>query len=120
VLRSLVVDGGAVVYGEGYWLQPPSAAFLDALGGATADELTDLEGLRAAVRAAGFGIVQEELAGEDDWAAYEEATAANAERAGGEDALAYARRIRERRALPEGGRTLGFALLLLRAEAAGA
>ena len=46
---------------------------------------------------------------------YEETLAANAERAGEPESLAYARRIRERRALPGGPSTLGFALLLLRA-----
>jgi hypothetical protein len=50
----------------------------------------------------------------EDWATYEEALAGNAEHAGGEDDVAYARRIRERRALPGGGTTLGFALLVLR------
>jgi cyclopropane fatty-acyl-phospholipid synthase-like methyltransferase len=114
-LRRLVADGGAVVLGEGYWLREPSAAFLDALGGATADELPDLDGLRAAARAAGFEIEASADATDEDWAAYEETLAANAERDGGPESLAYARRIRDRRALPDGTRTLGFALLLLRA-----
>jgi cyclopropane fatty-acyl-phospholipid synthase-like methyltransferase len=114
-LRSLVTDGGAVVFGEGYWAREPSPAFLAALGGATADELPALDGLRAAAVAAGFEIEALAEASDDDWARYEETLAANAERAGGDDALAYARRIRERRALPEGTATLGFALLLLRA-----
>jgi cyclopropane fatty-acyl-phospholipid synthase-like methyltransferase len=115
VLRSLVADGGAVVLGEGYWRHEPSAAFLDALGGATVDELPDLDGLRAAAADTGFEVEALAEASDDDWARYEETLAANAERAGGDDALAYARRIRERRALPEGTATLGFALLLLRA-----
>jgi cyclopropane fatty-acyl-phospholipid synthase-like methyltransferase len=115
VLRGLVADGGAVVYGEGYWLEEPSPAFLDALGGATADELPDLDGLLAAARATGFAVESVAEASEDDWAAYEETLAANAEREGGADALAYARRIRARRALPDGASTLGFALLVLRA-----
>jgi hypothetical protein len=41
--------------------------------------------------------------------------AANAERHGSPETLAYARRIRERRALPGGTDTLGFALLVLSA-----
>jgi SAM-dependent methyltransferase len=114
-LRALAADGGAVVFGEGYWRRPPSAAFLDALGGATADELPDRAGLDAWVRAAGFAIAAAEEASEADWARYEETLAANAERAGDPDSLAYARRIRARRALPDGASTLGFALLLLRA-----
>src|SRR4051794_13578491 len=116
-LRALVGDAGAVVFGEGYWRRAPSGAFLDALGGATADELPDRAGLDAGVRAAGFTIAAAEEAGDADWARYEETLAASAERAGDEDSLAYARRIRARRALADGTTTLGFALLLLRAGA---
>jgi SAM-dependent methyltransferase len=116
-LRALVADDGAVVYGEGYWRRPPSPAFLDALGGATADELPDRAGLDAGVRAAGFAIAAAEEASDADWARYEETLAANAERAGDEGSLAYAGRIRDRRALADGATTLGFALLLLRAGA---
>src|SRR3954468_12115162 len=114
-LRGLVGDGGAVLFGEGYWLQEPSAAFLEALGGATEDELDTFGGLRSAALAAGFDIAAVAEASEHDWARYEETRAANAEREGDPDALAYARRIRDRRALPDGTTTMGFALLLLRA-----
>jgi hypothetical protein len=62
----------------------------------------------------GFEIVHESLASDGDWARYEETAAANAERHGGPESLAYARRIRERRALPGGTDTLGFALFVLR------
>jgi SAM-dependent methyltransferase len=115
VLRGLVDPGGSVVYGEGYWREPPSAAFLEALGGATEDELDNLGGLRTRVLSAGFDIASLTEAGEADWAAYEETLAANAERDGGRETAAYAQRIRARRALPDGTRTLGFALLVLRA-----
>ncbi len=101
------------LYGDGFWQRPPSAEFLDALGGATADELSDLDGLHAAIREVGFDILHESLATEGDWASYEETLAANAERHGTPDSLAYARRIRDRRALPHGADTLGFALLVL-------
>jgi len=114
-LRGLVADGGAVVFGEGYWRDDPSPAFLAALGGATVDELDTFGGLRAAALAAGFEIEAVAEAGDADWARYEETLVANAERAGDPDSLAYAQRIRERRALPGGATTLGFALLLLRA-----
>jgi SAM-dependent methyltransferase len=116
-LRGLVADGGAVVLGEGYWREPPSDAFLAALGGATEDELDTFGGLRSTALAAGFQIEAVAEADDADWTRYEETLAANAERAGDPDSLAYARRIRERRALPGGGSTLGFALLLLRAAA---
>jgi SAM-dependent methyltransferase len=103
-----------VLYGEGFWQRPPSEAFLAALGGATADELADLGGLRAAIQDVGFDILHESVASEHDWARYEETLAANAERHGTPDTRAYARRIRNRRALPEGTETLGFALVVLR------
>jgi SAM-dependent methyltransferase len=103
------------LYGEGFWQRHPSEEFLAALGGATVDELADLDGLRSAIRDAGFEILHESFAGEDDWAAYEEALAANAESYGTPDTLAYAGRIRRRRALPDGTNTLGFALLVLSA-----
>ncbi len=89
--------------------------FLEALGGATEDELDNLGGLRSNVLSAGFDIASLTEAGEADWAAYEETLAANAERDGGPETAAYAKRIRARRALPDGTRTLGFALLVLRA-----
>ncbi len=102
-----------VLYGEGFWRRQPSARFLAALGGASADELSDIAGLREAVRSAGFQIAHESIASESDWAAYEEALAERADRHGDTDAAAYARRIRERRALPDGTDTLGFALMAL-------
>jgi cyclopropane fatty-acyl-phospholipid synthase-like methyltransferase len=114
-LRALVGDGGTVLLGEGYWRADPSPAFLEALGGATEDELDTFGGLRSAVLAAGFEIGAVAEASEEDWARYEETLAANAEREGDAEALAYAERIRDRRALPDGRDTLGFALLLLRA-----
>jgi SAM-dependent methyltransferase len=107
--------GGLVLLGEGFWAREPSPAFLDALGGATADELPlGLDALEVAAHTAGLHALARAVASDADWAAYEEGLAANAEALGGEDALAYARRIRERRALPDGTTTLGFALLTLR------
>jgi SAM-dependent methyltransferase len=114
-LAALRALGPVVMYGEGYWARPPSVDFLAALGGATVDEMSDLDGLHAAVGEAGFDIVHESLATDNDWARYEETLAANGERHNAPDTLAYARRIRERRALPGGTDTLGFALLVLRA-----
>ncbi len=115
VLHALQRLGRAALYGEGFWRRPPSEEFLTALGGATVDELSDIDGLRAAAKDAGFDIAREWVASEDDWAHYEETLAANAERDGTPDTLAYAHRIRDRRALPGGTDTLGFALLVLHA-----
>lgn len=114
-LAALRALGPVVMYGEGFWRRSPSADFLAALGGATVDELSDLDGLHAAIGEAGFDVVHESLATDRDWAHYEETLAANAERHGTPDTLTYARRIRERRALPGGTDTLGFALLILNA-----
>jgi SAM-dependent methyltransferase len=111
-LRSLAP---VALYGEGFWQRPPSEDFLAALGGATVEELSDLDGLHGRIRDAGFEILHESLASEHDWAHYEESLAATAERHGTSDTLAYARRIRHRRALPDGTGTLGFTLLVLRA-----
>jgi SAM-dependent methyltransferase len=108
-------DGGIVLLGEGYWTREPSAEFLEALGGASADELPlGVDALIAAARAAGLEPLAVTEASDADFAAYEEGLAAEAERYDDEDARAYARRIRERRALPGGESTFGFALLTLR------
>jgi SAM-dependent methyltransferase len=114
-LAALRALGPVVMYGEGFWRRPPSADFLAALGGATAAELSDLDGLHAAIGEAGFDIVHESLATDRDWATYEERLADTGERHNTPDTLAYAGRIRERRALPGGTDTLGFALLILQA-----
>jgi SAM-dependent methyltransferase len=114
-LNALQTLEGAALYGEGFWERPPSDGFLAGLGGASADELSHHDGLRAAVREAGFDIAFEWVASQDDWTRYEGTLAANAERHGTADTLAYARRIRDRRRLPGGTNTLGFALLVLHA-----
>ena len=113
VLAALEALAPVALYGEGFWQSPPSEDFLAALGGAAAEELPDLDGLRAAIRHTGFEIAHESVATKHDWARYEETLAANAERYSAPDTLAFARRIRERRALPGGSDILGFALLVL-------
>ncbi|HEY4094650.1 MAG TPA: methyltransferase domain-containing protein [Baekduia sp.] len=108
-------DGGLVLFGEGYWTREPSAEFLVALGGATADGLPlGLDALLAAARDVGLEPVAVAACSEADLAAYEEGLAAEAERYDDAEAIAYARRIRDRRALPGGASTLGFALVTLR------
>jgi hypothetical protein len=114
VLDAVRALAPVVLYGEGFWERRPTPAFLAALGDATEDELPDLDGLRDAIRGAGFEILHTSVAGKRDWQSYEEALATNAERYGTPEALAYARRIRDRRALPNGTVTLGFALFVLR------
>jgi SAM-dependent methyltransferase len=70
----------------------------------------------AATAAAGLTPVDVRTATTVDWAAYEEGLAAEAERYADDDAVAYAQRIRTRRALPDGTTTMGFALVTLRRE----
>jgi len=107
-------DGGLVLLGEGFWTRPPAPDYLEALGGADADELPlGLDALLDAARAAGLRPLDVRVAADADWAAYEEGLAAEAERHDDDAARAYARRIRERRALPDGATTMGFALLTL-------
>jgi cyclopropane fatty-acyl-phospholipid synthase-like methyltransferase len=113
-LAALARPGGVVLLGEGFWLREPSEEFLEALGGATRDELGTLDELHEHAGRAGLEPELVATASEDDWARYEEGLAANAQRRGDEESLAYARRILERRALPHGTTTLGFALLVLR------
>jgi len=54
-----------VLYGEGFWRRSPEPDFLAALGGATEDELADLDGVRA-IRSAGFEILHESFASVSD------------------------------------------------------
>ena len=107
--------GPVALYGEGFWQRPPAEDCLEALGGATVDELADLAGLHAAIAQAGFVVVHESVASPEDWAHYEETLAVNAESHDAPDTRAYAQRIRARRALPGATDTLGFALLVLSA-----
>jgi SAM-dependent methyltransferase len=121
-LRELVRPGGEVLVGEGYWCQPPSAEYLDALGGASADELPDYSGLMRAAEQTGLTPLHSSVASEADWDRYEWRLILNAERwaaanpedPGAEVLRERARHARERMTMPGGRETLGFALVLLR------
>jgi SAM-dependent methyltransferase len=121
-LRELVRPGGEVLLGEGYWRRSPSAEYLDALGGASADELPDYSGLMSVAEEAGLTPLHSSVASEADWDRYEWRLILNAERwatvhrtdAGAEVLRERARRARERMTMPGGRETLGFALVLLR------
>ena len=123
-LRDLVEPGGQVLLGEGYWRREPTPAYLEALGGASADELASYAGLLDAAQRAGLTPLFASVASEADWDRYEWTLILNAERwadvrAGDPSALVLrerAARARARLALPGGRETLGFALLMLRAE----
>jgi SAM-dependent methyltransferase len=112
-LRELTVPGGRVLLGEGYWRRAPSDEYLDALGGAGADELPDYGGLLRAAEEAGFVPVHASVASETDWDRYEWHLILNSERSGLPELRARAEAARRRLALPGGRETLGFALVLL-------
>ena len=118
-LRRLVKAGGVGLVGEGFWRREPSASYLGTLGGATADELPDHDGLLDGVRAAGWTVVAERVASDEDWTTYEEALIANGERhLEAEDApelRGWVERARARWDHPDGHDTMGFSLLTLRA-----
>ncbi len=123
-LSRLVRPGGELLLGEGYWRQQPSTDYLDALGGASADELPDYSGLMRAADEAGLTPLYSSVASEADWDRYEWRLILNAERwtaahpadPGAEVLLERARHARERMTMPGGRETLGFALVLLRRE----
>jgi cyclopropane fatty-acyl-phospholipid synthase-like methyltransferase len=124
-LAQLTAPGGHVLLGDGFWAREPQAAYLEALGGATRDELPD--GLPALARAGephGLRAVHVREAGQGDWDRYEWTLIANGERflqahPGAPEAPALRERVdvaRDRVLGPGGRGTMGFALLLLRRE----
>lgn len=121
-LRELTEPSGQVLLGEGYWRRSPSTEYLEALGGASADELPDYPGLMQAAEEAGLTPLHASVASEADWDRYEWLLILNAERwaaahpadPGAEVLRERARLARERVTMPRGRDTLGFALVLLR------
>ena len=74
-----VRPGGRLAIGEGYWKRPPDPAYLEAIG-ATDDEMTDLEALRAAFADHGLRVLALTTANDDEWRAYEASYFAAVER----------------------------------------
>jgi SAM-dependent methyltransferase len=120
-MTALTRPGGNVLLGDGFWAAEPPQAYLDALGGATRDELPD--GLAALVRhgdAHGLRAAHVRVASADDRDRYEWTLMANGERHLAEHPDApEAPGLREwnerSRALllgPGGRGTMGFALIL--------
>ena len=120
-MAALTRPGGHVLLGDGFWAAEPPQPYLDALGGATRDELPD--GLGALVRhgdAHGLRAAHVRVASEDDWDRYEWTLMANGERhlAAHPDAPEAAalrewnERSRELLLGPGGRGTMGFALIL--------
>jgi SAM-dependent methyltransferase len=124
-LSELTPPGAHVLVGDGFWAREPAEAYLEALGGATRDELTDYAGLVRAGERHGLASIYVRVATDADWDRYEWTLTANGERFVAEhpDAPEVAE-LREwnaaarNRVLGPGGRgTMGFALVLLRRQA---
>jgi SAM-dependent methyltransferase len=112
-------DGGLGLVGEGFWRREPSAGYLEALGGASADELPlGLEALEAGARAAGWEVADTAVASDADWKAYEETLIVNGEAALEDEddpgLREWVEAARARWEHPDGRDTMGFALLTLR------
>jgi SAM-dependent methyltransferase len=123
-LAQLARAGGLVMLGEGFWMSPPSDAYLEALGAAR-DELADWESTLRLGRPAGLDLIRARRSTAAEWDAYEGTWASNGERWAADHAddpcldrfLNWIRNGR-RRYLELGGReALGFALLLFRKRA---
>ena len=110
--------GGSGLVGEGFWRRPPTDGYLEALGGATRDELPTQDALLAAAGGAGWVVEAVSEAADADWARYEEALIANGERRLAQESdpglRAWVEAARARREHPDGRETMGFALLTLR------
>lgn len=118
-LREYARLGDQALVGEGFWQREPTESYLrDALGGATKDELPTHEGLLEGVRAAGWEVVAEAVASDEDWARYEETLIAQGEahleNDPDPDLRAWVDSARARWEHPDGKTTLGFSLLTLR------
>ncbi|MGH3152148.1 MAG: SAM-dependent methyltransferase [Streptosporangiaceae bacterium] len=79
-LRRLVTPGGRVLFGEGFWEHPPTAAELAAMWpGTTAGEMPDLGGLADQAVEAGFRPAWIETASPQEWEDFESAYQADEE-----------------------------------------
>ena len=79
-LRRLVTPGGRVLFGDGFWQRPPTAAELAAMWpGTTAGELPDLARLADLTVQAGFRPAWIETASEAEWEEFESAYQADEE-----------------------------------------
>ena len=118
-LAAWIGADGAVLLADGFWQREPDPAFLEALGGASPDELPSYEGLMRAGRAAGLEPVWVATSSQRDWEDYEWSLIANGdayvrahpEAVGVRDWIA---RARERLLAPGGRDTIGFALVVMR------
>ncbi len=78
-LRGIVRRGGRVVYGDGIWSRPPTAAAVEPLGGSL-DEFGTLADVVDAALAAGFRVLAVGEASQEEWDAFESGYSAGYER----------------------------------------
>jgi len=74
-VRSMLNAGSPMIYGEGIWAAPPTAAAIAPLAGRV-DEYVFLPDLLDIARACGFAVVQVHQASLDEWDAFESGFAA--------------------------------------------
>ena len=123
-LAELVKPDGLVLLGEGYWKQPPSDRYLQALG-ATREELSSWDDTLAMGDQLGLRLLRAVLSSDQDWDRYEGTWAANGEahakahvgEPGVAEFLDWISAGRARYAELGGRETLGFVLMLLLAPA---
>jgi SAM-dependent methyltransferase len=113
-LYEKLVPGGYVLFGDGYWIQDPHPDYLEALGGASPDDLLTFEELVTSGEDHGLTPVHVVTASQDDWDAYSWHLIAACERDGSPECREYAARERRRLLAPGGRDTLGFALVAWR------
>jgi cyclopropane fatty-acyl-phospholipid synthase-like methyltransferase len=121
-MAELTRPGGHVLVGDGFWAREPTDAYLEALGGASRDELPDFAALVRAGERHGLSAVYVRVASEADWERYEWTLTANGERflaehagaAEADDLREWVDASRDRILTPGGRDTMGFALVLLR------
>ncbi|MDQ0200324.1 SAM-dependent methyltransferase [Neobacillus ginsengisoli] len=120
-LKGLVKKNGFIIIGEGYWKQPPSAEYLQALGGADESECKSHAETVKAGEELGLIPLWSYVANEDDWDEYEWLYSLSIENychknSEDPDCEAMLQRIRTWRQtyLKWGRDTLGFGLYLFR------
>ena len=118
--KRLARPGGHVVWGDGYWKKPPSASYLQRLGG-TADECLTHAANVAHGTALGLTPIAAFTASDREWDEYEWSYARSVEQfvashPDDPDAAAMLDRIRNWRdlVLDEGRDTMGFGLYVFR------
>ncbi|WP_170319819.1 SAM-dependent methyltransferase [Polyangium spumosum] len=66
-----LAPGGVALFADGFWRRRPDPGYLEALGGATEDEMNTHAGNTRLAREAGFRVLSTACASEDEWDAYE-------------------------------------------------